>query len=277
MKAFSCAATRRRLEAFHDRELTFADEIAISAHLEWCEGCAAVSAEIRSIGTALQTLAPGRAALANEEAAGFNVAVVERLKAEHNASLVERMRLMFDDMHLVYAGLGAAAATMVCVIVMLGMMRYATSERPDSLFGIMNVMGMPLECDAVIVGTDDVPGCRERLAERFQRANETAEQDAVFTLDSLVIHQGRLATLDVLKAGGRRTSGQAEVIEELLDAACKARLDMQAVGNSSNSGMVRLVARETVRATKAPAIDLQLPAALKKRAEVGSITTSLRT
>lgn len=277
MNPLDCAATARRLHAFHDRELPVADQIAVSAHLESCGECASRSAELRFVRQALQALAPGRASLSNEEAAGLSAAVVNRLKAERDTSIFARVRLMFDDMHLVYAGLGAAAATMVCVIVMLGMMRYATSERPDSLFGIMNVMGMPLECDAVIVGTDDVPGCRERLAERFQRANETAEQDAVFTLDSLLIHQGRLASLDVLKSGGRRTSGQAEVIEELLDAACRARLDMPPAGSSSNGGMVRLVARETVRATKAPAIDLQLPAALKKRAEVGSITASLRT
>lgn len=277
MTPLDCAATVRRLDAFHDRELPVADQIAVSAHLQFCGECAARASELRLLRSSLQAIAPGRAGLSSEEAAGFSAAIVNRLKAERDASIFSRVRLMFDDMHLVYAGLGAAGATMVFVVVMLGMMRFATSERPDSLFGIMNVMGMPLECDAVIVGTDDVPGCRERLAERFQRANETAEQDAVFTLDSLVIHQGRLASLDVLKAGGRRTSGQAEVIEELLDAACRARVDMQTLSSSSNGGMVRLVARETVRATKAPAIDLQLPAALKKRAEAGSNVANLRT
>jgi hypothetical protein len=112
-------------------------------------------------------------------------------------------------------------------------------------------------------------------AERFQRANETAEQDAVFTLDSLVIRHGRLSSLDTLKSGGRRSSNQAEAIEELLDAACRARVDQPASG-SSNSGMVRLVARETVRASKLPAIDLQLPAG-KKRADTGSAGPGLRT
>jgi hypothetical protein len=137
-------------------------------------------------------------------------------------------------------------------------------------------MGMPLECDTVIVVGGEVAGCRERLAERFQRANETAEQDAVFTLDSLVIRHGRLSSLDALKSGGRRSSNQAEAIEELLDAACRARVDLPPAGGSSNSGMVRLVARETVRASKLPAIDLQLPAG-KKRADTGSAGPGLRT
>jgi len=96
----------------------------------------------------------------------------------------------------------------------------------------------------------------------------------VFTLDSLVIRHGRLSSLDALKSGGRRSSNQAEAIEELLDAACRARVDQPA--GSSNSGMVRLVARETVRASKLPAIDLQLPAG-KKRADTGSAGPGLRT
>ena len=76
MKAFSCAATRRRLDAFHDRELPIADEIAVSAHLDGCAECAAMSEDIRSVAAALRTHAPGRAALSNDEAAGFNIAVV---------------------------------------------------------------------------------------------------------------------------------------------------------------------------------------------------------
>jgi len=275
MKPLDCAATERRLHAYHDRELPVADQIAVSAHLESCGECAARSAELRFMRGALQALAPGREGLGREEAAGFNAAVVSRLKAEREASLFARVRLMFDDLHLVYAGLGAAAATLVCVVVMLGMMRFATIERPDSLYGVMNVVSMPLECDLVGL-SEEQPGCQERLAERFQRANEIAEQDVVFTLDSMVIHEsGRLERLDVLKAGGRQSSGEAAAIEELLDAACRARVDSQSTGVAPNSSIVRLVARETVRASKTPAIDLQLPAS-KKRADAGR-SSAIRT
>ena len=276
MKPLDCDATRRRLHAFHDGELPVAEQIAFSAHLAECGECAALSADLRFLGSALQALAPGRSGLSKEDAAGFNAAVVGRMKAERDASLLARVRLLFDDMHLVYAGIGAAAATMVCVIVMLGMMRFATRERPDSLFGIMNVMGMPLECDAVIVVGNEVAGCRERLAERYQRANETAEQDAVFTLDALVIRHGRLSSLDVLKSGGPRSLDQAEIIEELLDAACRARVDIQPTVGAANGGIVRLVARETVRASKLPAIDLQLPAG-KKQADTRTTWSGFRT
>ena len=67
---------------------------------------------------------PGRLTLSHEDAAVFTGTVVNRLKAEDAASLLARVRVMFADMRLGYAGLGATAATMVCVVIMLSMMRF---------------------------------------------------------------------------------------------------------------------------------------------------------
>ena len=36
---------------------------------------------------------------------------------------------MFEDMHFVYAGLGAAGATVSCIVIMLSMMRFATLDQ----------------------------------------------------------------------------------------------------------------------------------------------------
>jgi hypothetical protein len=265
MKTLTCAATRRRLQAFHDRELAFTDQIAVSAHLEWCDRCAASLGEMRSVRSALQALASNRVVLSNEDAAVFTATVVNRLKAEDDASLFSRMRVMFEDMRLGYAGLGAAVATAVCVVIMLGMMRFATDERPDSLAAIMNVLATPLECDA---GSDhtDASACRARWAERFQRANESAEQDAVFTLESIVTRHGRLASLAVLRSG-RHTAADdpVQLIEDLLEAVSRARLDpsIPSLPHAANN-MLWLVEHATVRATKPPALDVPLP---KKRAD----------
>jgi predicted anti-sigma-YlaC factor YlaD len=259
MKAFSCAATRRRLDAFHDRELRVADEIAVSAHLEWCAECAQMSAQIRSVGAALRALAPGRAALLNEDSAAFNVATVTRLKAEHDASFVARVRLMFDDLHLLYVGVSATVAATVCLMVMMGMMRFATNSRPDSLAAILNVMATPFGCDASTSEIPDAMVCRARWVQSVQRANETAEQDTVFTLDAVVIQEGQLANFAVMRASRHETaSDQAEAIEELLDSVSRARSNTEPTELSGE--LVRIVARETVRATK-PAIDLPLPSA----------------
>ena len=259
MNPLTCAATRRRLDPFHDRELPIADQIAVSAHLERCARCAAISAQIRSVGHALRTIAPGRAALSHEGAAGFTSGVVSRLKAEHDASISVELRRMFEDMHLLYVGAGATIAATVCVVLMMGMMRFATDSRPDSLAAILTVMATPFGCDASTTEIPDAMVCRARWVKRFQRANETAEQDTVFTLDAVVIQEGQLANFAVMRASRHETaSDQAEAIEELLDTVSRARSNTEPTELSGE--LVRIVATETVRATK-PAIDLPLPPA----------------
>jgi len=79
----------------------------------------------------------------------------------------------------------------------------------------------------------------------------------VFTLDAVVIQQGQLANFAVMRASRHETaSDQAEAIEELLDSVSRARSNTEPTELSGE--LVRIVARETVRATK-PAIDLPLP------------------
>jgi hypothetical protein len=259
MKMFSCAATRRRLDAFRDRELPVADEIAVSAHLERCAECATIADQIRSVGEVLRATAPGRVPLSSEGAAGFTAAVVSRLTAEHDTSIAAEVRRMFDDLRLLYVGAGATIAATVCVMLMLGMMRFATDSRPDSLAAILNVMATPFGCDASTSEIPDAMVCRARWVESFQRANETAEQETVFTLDAVVIQQGQLANFAVMRASRRETvSDQAEAIGELLDTVSRARSNPEPTELSGE--LVRIVAEETVRATK-PAIDLPLPSA----------------
>jgi hypothetical protein len=264
MKPLSCAAARRRLNAFHDGELSISEQIAVGAHLECCDECARIVAETRCVGLALQAGLHG-ALLANEEAAAFTGAVVSRMKAERQASIGMRVQSLFEDMHLVYAGLGATAATVVCVVIMLGMMRFATSERPDSLAAIVNVLATPLECEP---GVDpSASACHERWTGRFQRANESAEQDAVFTLESMVTRHGRVASLELLRGRHAAAAAEATLVEGLLDVVSRARLELpQSPPLSDLARMVWWVEHATVRASSKAPEDLPLP---KKRAETG--------
>ena len=279
MKALSCAAARRRLQAFHDEELGVVDQIAVSAHVEECASCAADLADLRDVRTVLHGLVSDRLALTHEEAAVFNTTVLSRLTAENDASFVTHVRELFDDMHFVYAGLGAAGAAVACVIIMLSMMRFATAERPDSLAAIVNVLATPLECES---GNEagDAAACRarweERWAERFQRANESAEQDAIFTLEAVVTHQGRLSNLATLRGGRQqRSSDQVKLIEGLLDVVSRARLDFPPITQApAASNMLWLVERATVRASKPPAAALDVPLPPKKRAESTTVRIS---
>ena len=170
MKSLTCAAARRRLQAFHDGELAVGDQIAVAWHLEACRDCADALADIRLVSHILRATSPGLAMLSREEAAGFQAGVVSRVRAECDSSLAVRVRGMFEDMHLVYAGLGAAVATMVCVVIMLGMMRFATNERPDSLAAMVALLAMP-GSSANAMNID--PASQARWTARFEAANDS--------------------------------------------------------------------------------------------------------
>jgi hypothetical protein len=263
MKPLTCAAARRRLQAFHDQELAVGDQIAVGAHLAWCDRCADTLAELAAVGSTLQALAPGRAVVSQVDMGVFTESVVSRVKAEEDASFLARVREAFDDMHLVYAALGAATATAVCVVIVLGMMRFATTDRPDSLAAVMTVLATPLECES---GNDitDASGCRARWAERFARANESDEQEAVFALEAVLLRQGQLANLEALRRTRRPASiEEREVIEELLDVVSRSRLGPSPWVRMPSA--IWLFEQTTVRASQQPpALDVPLPAKNKR-------------
>jgi len=263
VKPLTCASTRRRLQAFHDCELAVPDQIAVSAHLAWCDRCAELLDDLQSVGSMLQALAPGRATLSRDDAGVFTSTVVSRMQAEEDASLFSTIRLMFEDLHLVYAGLGAATATAICLVIMLGMMRFATTDRPDSLAAVMTVLATPLECES---GNDitDASGCRARWNERFARANEWDEQEAVFALEAVVMQHGRLANLAVLRRARHASAlGDLQVIEDLLDVVSRSRLDPRLANRLATP--IWLYEQTTVRASQQPAsIDVRLPARNKR-------------
>jgi Putative zinc-finger len=267
MKPLNCAATRRRLNAFHDRELAISEQIAVSAHLDWCDTCATALVEIRGVRRALQVIANHHGAMTNEEAAVFNATVVNRMKAERQASVLIRVQTLFEDMHLVYAGLGAVTATLVCIVIMLGMMRFAKNERPDSLAAIVNVLATPLECEPGVVDPT-ASACHERWTGRFQRANESAELDAIFALESMITQHGRLANLEKLRRGRKATAAaDAKLIEGLLDIVSRSRLEYpQRTPLFHLAKMVWWVEHATVRASSKPPEAMPLP---KKRADSG--------
>ena len=279
MRPLTCTATRRRLHAFYDGELPVADQIAVQAHMDWCDACAATLEDLRFLGTALRAGALGQDSLSHEEATALTAAVVSRRKAEQDASLFARAQRMFDDMHLVYAGVGAAVGTAVCVVIMLSMLRFASFGRPDatlaadgrsdSLAAMLDVLATP-GSSADAMATDEAS--HARWAARLQAANETAEQDAVFALDAIVTRDGRLPNLHRLRTRGHED--ELNLIEALSDTVTRARIEpgaIDATQAAANSTMVWLVTRTTVRASKSISVDVQLPPAAKKRTVARSI------
>jgi hypothetical protein len=245
MKTITCASARRKLQAYHDRELPVGDEIAVASHLEWCSGCAETFSELQLVSAALREIASGRQPLSREESAGFTAAVVGRMDAEHDQSLLVRVRDMFDDMHLVYAGLGATAATLVCIVIMLGMMRFATSERPDSLAAIVNILANP-GSNANPVAID----ARVQMPRALDGAlsSSPAQEDAVFALAAVVTREGTIANLEMLRTLGRPDASDAKAADALMDAMSRARFEpAQLAGLPVAVNMVWVIAHTTVR------------------------------
>jgi len=151
MTPLSCSTVLDQLEAFYDGELPVERQVAVASHLDQCDSCGAALADLDSLGSMLRTAAPGRVPLPRDEAAGHVSAIVNRVKVENDASLSMRIRELFDDRHVLYAGFGAAAATVACLVIMLGMMRFATRERSDSLAGMLNVLSIPSPEQPIVI------------------------------------------------------------------------------------------------------------------------------
>jgi hypothetical protein len=277
MRGLTCAAARRRLHALCDGELSVTEQIAVEAHVGWCAACAATLTDVRRLGMALRRAAIERGSLSHEEAAALTSTVMGRRKAEEETSISARVQRMFEDMHLVYAAIGASVATIVCVMIMLGMMRFATDGRPDSLAAMLDLVAMPGPNASTAVVDREL---QARWTARFQAAAESAEEETVFTLAALVTRGDQLASLQRLRMDGHKAAREeAYVIETLLDAVSRARIEPDAldVTRSAASGMVWLVTRTTVRATRTLGVTLPLPPAGKKRtAELNGSTERLR-
>jgi predicted anti-sigma-YlaC factor YlaD len=251
MNVLTCEETRGYLEAYHDHELAVCDEIAVSHHLEWCRECGYRYDDLRQLQSVLRASVHAAHALTNEESAAFTAGVVSRLTAERNQSILARIRGAFEDMHLVYAGLGAAAATAMCIVVMLGMMRFAAKERPDSLAAIVSILANP-GSNANPVGID----ARVQMPRALDSSlsDSPADEDAVFALAAVVTREGTLANgtiadLGTLRASGRQGAAKAKAIESLMNAMARARFEpAQMDGLPVAVNMVWLVAHTTVRA-----------------------------
>lgn len=251
MKPLTCAATRRRLHPFHDGELPVADQIAVASHLEWCDDCAAAFEDLQAVGRTLRGVLPGRSVLTSDEQATFPAAVANRMKAERNVSWPVRFQLMFEDAHLVYAGGAAAVAALVCVIVMLGMMRFATSTpRPDSLAALIGILTPGSNQNPVVPRPNVLPRPIDQIA--FS-TTPGLDDDTVFMLAATVTREGRVENLELLSGSGEdgeTGNDQSKIVANLLDAVSRARFEPASVaGLPVAVNMVWMVAHTTVRGT----------------------------
>ncbi len=249
MTPLTCKVARQLLEAYHDEELPVGEQIAVGVHLGCCDACALAFEELRQLRVELRESAHARLALTIDEAASLESSVVKRAEVEAGVALAVRVRELFEDMHLVYAGLSAGIATLVFATIMFGTLRLATTGRPDSLGAIVNLLSSPgsNENPVTIYGHVQLP----RVLDVATRT--AAEDDALFAFASVVTREGRVSGLELLHARGGKWVGEAGRIEGVMDAVSQARFE-PAVSNGAPVAvnMVWLVANTTVRPTEGP-------------------------
>jgi len=272
MKVLSCAAARRRLQAYHDDELSVGKQIELDTHLEACAECRFALEELDDLRAALRTVTPGRVALTAEEHAGFHASVVNRVGAEQRMSMSVRLRSMFEDMHFVYAGLGAAGATVSCIAIMLSMMNFAALTNPGFNQNPVLVDARML-MNAWPAAPNPMPGMLDQGFDGRTEGND----DGAFTLSAVVTREGRLVNLELHSEEGQAPpkagSSEARAVQTMLGAMAQARFEPARVaGLPIAVNMVWLVTHTTVRGTDGPRVlPAAAPVAKKRRVEVNIV------
>ena len=249
MTLMTCAAVRRRLPAFYDRELPVRELIDIEAHVNDCPPCLRELRGMQAVGEALRVAAnPGPA----DDWTGLAPGVISRMRAEAHESWQERARRAFDDLHLVWIGLAATAATFVCAGTVLSLLHFASpQQRDDSLAAMFAVMAAPRGSDLNPVRLDDrflfrgpsVPEFGELYTALENRTGDEGEEDVVLPLSAIVRRDGGVSGLEPLT-----NDFDPRDVRLLVEALSRGRLEpAQYYQAPAAVNLVWLVAHTTVR------------------------------
>jgi hypothetical protein len=249
MTLLTCAAVRRRLADFYDRELPVAEQISVESHIHDCPPCARELRELERVGDSLRLAASPSPS--DEEWAGLTSGVLSRMTAENEASFRGRASRMFEDLHFVWIGLASTAASLLCAAIALGTVASAANERHDSLAAVFAVMAAPSGSDLNPARLDwryrvpSVPqdSMVQQTLERNVLSEGTSDVDSMLALSAVVTRDGSIADVSVL-----RNSTGREPMTSLLSAISQARLQpAELEGSPIAVNLVWLVAQTTVR------------------------------
>ncbi len=235
-----CPVVRDRLESFHDGEVPVSERIAIQGHLEDCVACSLANEELNELAASLQQMVAGTPE--SDEPLRLSARVVERLNVEAQFSLAAQVRGQFQDMHLVWAGLGASVATIICLIGSASVLHAANQEHPESLAAVIASLANPgsnanpVRLDADMMLPRAVTGA----------AIEMGEEDAAFALAASVSREGRVQGVSVID---QQSSVTRAVVNAMLNEAYRVQFaPAQArTGNTVAVNMVWLVTNTTVK------------------------------
>jgi len=262
MTPLDCSAVLNQLQAYYDDELSVEEQIAVATHLDACGSCRESLDDIEGVGSLLRSSAPGRTPLPCDEAASFTSSVINRIKVEEAASLLSTVRDLFEDRRVLYSGLGAATATLTCVVIMLTMMRFAGSERTDSLAGLMNVMKAPAVVAEPIVIRPVILDARVMMPRALDSFSDSDGGDSVLALSGVVTSEGRVSNIEINDGlgGVAMASMDAKRLESLVEAVSNTRFEpVMKEGAPVAVNMVWFVAHTTVRGVARKRLSTHVP------------------
>ncbi len=241
MHQHPCTDVRERLEAFYDDELAVEDRIAIQNHLGECVACSLAAEELDSLGGSLRELAAQTADPTSDEPLRISARVLERLRIEEQFSLRSQVVALFQDMHLVWAGLGATVATLICVVGSASVLHAANQQQPGSFANVISILASP--------GSNENPMRLnyEMMAPRAVSSapiEMTTEEDSEYALSAVVSREGRVQGVEVINQA--RSTDRS--VNAMLNEAYRVQFaPAQARGDAVAVSMVWLVASTTVK------------------------------
>ena len=239
MSLYACRDVSERLEAFHDGELSIDDRVAIQEHLGQCGACNMAAGELAALGATLRDLAAIVAVDQPVEAERIASNVIERLKVEESFSIRAQISDWFQDMHLVWAGIGASVATTICIVGSASVLHAANQERPNSMARVIAVLASPGSNDNPLRLNYEMDPPRAES----DAAIEMSGEDAEYALSAVVSREGRVQGVEMINEPADRQGVNAMLNEayRMKFAPATARGDAVAVS------MVWLVTNTTVK------------------------------
>lgn len=224
MTLLTCAAVRRRLPAFYDRELPVRDLIDIESHVSACAPCSRELQDLQQLGDTLRlAAAPGPA----DDWTGLQPGVISRMRAEAAQSWTARASRFFDDLHLLWIGLASTAATCVCGAVALSALHFAAPERHDSLRAVIAAMAAPIGSNLNPVRLENyirVPSVPKEGAIEAMLARPVSEEELQLALSAVVTREGQLSGVSVL-GHDRGLDTLEEEVQLILEGISRAKLE----------------------------------------------------
>jgi hypothetical protein len=141
-----CSTVVDLLEPLHDGELPIDEQVRVVNHLSLCAACHSTARELREVREVMSsgfTQPPRDETELSRELEAMSQSVVSRVRTEREASWPVQFARAFEDLHFVYAGLGAMSATLSCIAAIAGLLYFAPAQRDDSLSGLLAAMAAP--------------------------------------------------------------------------------------------------------------------------------------